>query len=197
MNFRSYVYYIRCCLGMMYCFKMSTLFGSHPIKIPWHFSRTSHPNFLTSILYFNTMAPTQSVMLPILQILDSTTLERTRKLNIYLRRCCITQTWSWLGIRTSRYWYNCCQNIVHYSGWMSKCWAVTLRCFQASHVYIPMPSDRFLFDVILLGTSSRHILGGYHYHRKHPFMMKFVRGETDSYIFHMWVSLYDLIVNAT
>jgi len=90
MNFRSYVYSIHCCSGMMYSSWTSTLFGSHPTEIRWHISRMSLPNCLTSMSYSNTMVPTHSDMLPTLQILDSTTLVRTRKLNIYLRRCCIT-----------------------------------------------------------------------------------------------------------
>lgn len=81
---------IHCCWGMMYYFKTSTLFGSHPTEIRWHFSRMSLPNFLTSMSYSNTMVPTMSDMLPIQQTLDFTTLVRTRKLNIYLRRCCTT-----------------------------------------------------------------------------------------------------------
>jgi hypothetical protein len=90
MNFRSCVYSIHCCWGMMYCFKTSTLFGSHQKEIRWHFFRMSLPNFPTSMSYSNTMVPTPSDMLPTLQTLDSTTLVRTRKPNIYLRRCCIT-----------------------------------------------------------------------------------------------------------
>ena len=90
MNCRSSVCSIHCCWGMMYYFKTSTLFGSHPTEIRWHFSRMSLPNFLTSMSYSNTMVPTLSDMLPTLRIPDSTTLVRTRKLNIYLRRCCTT-----------------------------------------------------------------------------------------------------------
>jgi hypothetical protein len=58
--------------------------------------------------------------------------------------------------------------------------------FPGKSFISPRPKDVFIGSNLTWLNLRMHILGGFHYHRrKNSFMMKFVKGETDSYIFHM------------
>lgn len=46
-------------------------------------------------------------------------------------------------------------------------------------------SSLFGLNVKVIGRDTEMFPGGYHFHRKTDFMKKFLKGETDSYIFHM------------
>jgi hypothetical protein len=46
-------------------------------------------------------------------------------------------------------------------------------------------SSLFGLNVKVINRDTEMFPGGWHYHRNHDFMKKFVNGETDSYIFHM------------
>ena len=190
---RSCVYSIHCYWVMMYSSKTSMLSGSTKIGIRWSSFKTSRPTLVTLMSSSNMMGLIASDMPPTLPILDYSTHAPTNEHNICSRRCCIIPIWSSRGILNSRHSSNCLQNIVHYSVSMSKFWGVALKCSQVRGSACPAchcQRHPLVADFLPLDPSYRRItliLGGYHYHRNDAFMKKFVKRETKSYVFHMWV----------